>query len=228
MVNKIKYILLLIIIVFGTKLTIVNAHKFDNKIKLYDYAIVLSDKEKSKLKEKIDKYIDDNDIDLAIVLVKYYNFKSLKEYSKEFYLKNDFGIDYNNKGIILVIDTKENNIDIQINGNIDLYTDNEISSIIESVNKKEKYYDKINIFMEYLNKYIHTDYKSIDKDKKNNLLYIFISLIISLVVSSIVVLLLLLKVKNKKSIVTKKYTNIIKLNINKTEDKYVTTNTKMN
>ena len=71
--KKFKFLLILLLVFIG-----INSVKaFDTTTKIYDYAMVLTTKEKEQLKEKIDKYIEDHNMDMVLVTVKYHTKSTL-------------------------------------------------------------------------------------------------------------------------------------------------------
>ena len=226
MVKNIKYIVLIMIFFISMRSIYVNAHNFDNTIKIYDYSIVLTDEEKNSLKGKIDEYIDKYNMDMVVVIVKYYTLPTLKEYTDEFYKRNNF----DKNGIILVIDTKNDDANIELSGNVNLYNKYEIEDILSKVKKQDKYYNKVERFITLSDIYAKTNETRIIKetDNKSMIKNILISLIISIVLPAIIVLVLIYKLYRKSNINKKEYSKVESIIINKREDKFITTNTKIN
>ena len=230
--KKIKYVIFILLVFIG--INSVNAiTKFDNTLKVYDYAQLLTEKEEKNLKLNIDSYINRYNVDMVIVTVKYYEQINLEDYMNLFYAKNNFGKGNTKDGIIIVVDLKENSKDIHIKvyGNTEkLYSENELEKIYNNINKEDKYYDKLLNFIEYSNKYIYEnndDYNviRIDDSKINWLLILIPSLVIPLII------ILFILLKNKK-VVDYKFDNYYlkdnSLVITKKEDKFNTTSTKKN
>ena len=170
-------------------------------------------------------------MDMVIVTVKYYKQINLEDYMNLFYKQNGFGKGANKDGIILVIDIKEKNdtVGIKTYGKASyLYSENEIKNIINKVNSEKKYYNKIFGFIDYSNEYINKKDNSYNIDNTHKIHIKWLGIIIpSLIISTIVVVIVLLK--NKK-VLNKQFTNYYvkegSIVINKTEDKFITTNTK--
>ena len=204
----------------------VNAYSFDSTQKVYDYAAVLSDNEKLELKQDVKKFIDKYNIDMVLVVVRHYTSNDLKSYTEDFYYKNNFGLGYSKKGIILVLDVKNNESNIKLNGNVNLYSDTEITSILNSINDKSDYYEKAKTFIKLSDKYALED-NIIKENKKSSdfLKNIIYPVLIALIISSIVSFVLVYKTKlNKNNLIL--YSNIVSIEINKEQDKFMTTNTK--
>ena len=223
--KKLKYIIIFILIFISVNQ--VYAYTFDNTNKVYDYAQVLTDEQEDKLINKVKDYIDEYNIDMVIVTVKHYEQDTLKKYMESFYEANNFGLDYDKSGILIVIDLKENDIGIETFGKANsLYSESEIVKIKDSINKKNKYYDKLLSFIKLSNIYIEEDDTyNISKNTLNiNLINILLA---SLIIPTIVIVLLL--IKSKKQVNNKTINSYISANslvINKKEDKFITTHTK--
>lgn len=211
-------------------LFIPNLKAFDNTIKIYDYGQVLSDKQETKIKEKINKYIEQNNKDIVIVTVRHYKFNKLEEYAKEFYKQNEFGLNDSKDGIICVYDLNDNNISIVANGlDSDIYTKKRIDSIYKEIKVKDNnYYKSINKFIELVNKYNSLGVEEVDETVNliNKGLIVLVIILISLFISGIIVLILLLKnrscnIKNNQLYYIKEST----FKINTGNEKMVSTHT---
>lgn len=224
--KKIRYLIILVLLFVGIK----NVYAFDNTIKVYDYALILSNEEEINLKKEVDKYISTNNIDMVIITVRHYNQNNLEDYINEFYTKNELGIGSDKSAIVIAISFKDDieDIDIKTFGIAsDLYSSSEIKDILNNINNKDKYYDKLSTFIEYSNKYVG-EFDSVYQDK-NILLSInwILIVIVSLIIPTIILLIALLKHKN---IIEKRNNNYyVKENsvvITTKADKFLTTNTK--
>lgn len=224
--KKLKYLILVLLLFIGIK----SVKAFDNTIKVYDYAQVLTEKEESKLKKDVDKFISKYNIDMAIVTVKYYNQETLNEYMNLFYIKNDFGIGTNKDGIIAVLDFKNNQnvVGIETFGNVNnYYSELEIKSIINDIQKEKNNYNKLEIFVDGAFNYVD---KFEDNYSDNNILLLlnWVQVItLSILISTIIVIIGIFKNKNVRKEESARY--YIKENsvvITKRNEKYITTNTK--
>ena len=218
--KKIKILFILMLLFIGIK----EIKAFDNTIKVYDYAQVLTEKEENKLKKEVNEYINNYNVDMVLVTVKHYNQSSIEEYAKTFYNKNEFKKD----GIIIVLDLKNTSTHINAFGSlINLYSKNEINNIINQVNGENNYYEKFNKFIKYSNKYLNEfDYNNSYNNIFSSINWISI-LIPSLIIPTIVILIIILKNKKIKKVEKQDiFTNDITIVINQKEDKFITTNTK--
>lgn len=214
----IKYLFIIIVFIFTSN---VYAHSFDNTIKVYDYAQVLSESEQTRIKTKVLEYISNYKIDMCIVTVRYYNQEKLEDYSDDFYTINGF----DQQGIILAIDVKNNKSSIKVHGT-NLYTDDEISSIKKSIDEKDNYYDKFDSFIYLLNEYANGNRIVQESNSIINLEKILMVLIPSILIPTVVVIIILFM--KKKDNIDDLYYFVEKesIVINKSEDKFITTNTK--
>ena len=224
--KKLKYLILVLLLFIGIK----SVKAFDNTIKVYDYAQVLTEKEESKLKKNVDKFISKYNIDMTIVTVKHYNQETLNEYMNLFYIKNDFGIGTNKDGIIAVLDFKNNQnvVGIETFGNVNnYYSELEIKSITNDIQNEKNNYNKLKIFIDGAFNYVD---KFEDNYSDTNILLLlnWVQIItLSILISTIIVIIGIFKNKNVRKEESARY--YIKENsvvITKRNEKYITTNTK--
>ncbi len=218
-----KYILILVIFSLGIK----SVCAFDNTLKVYDYALILSSKEEQKLKEEVEKYIKNNNIDMALITVKYFNQDTVENYLSEFYSKNEFGLGDNQSAIMIAVSLKDDVEDIKIKvfgEAASLYSDDEIKEMSKKVSEKDKYYDKLKEFIYYSNKYINSN-ANYSEDNIFKSIDLLLVAFISLLVSSIVTLFAFLRHKNNLKI-DSNISYVTNLEITTKNDKFVTTNTK--
>lgn len=224
--KNLKYLILVLFLFIGIK----SVNAFDNTIKVYDYAQVLTEKEESKLKKDVDKFIDKYNFDMAIVTVKYYSQETLDEYMNLFYIKNNFGIGINKDGIIAVLDLKNDNniVGIKTFGNVkNYYSESEIKSIINDIQKEKNNYNKLEIFIDGAFNYVD---KFEDNYSDTNILLLlnwFQVLTLSILIPTMIVIIGIFKNKNvRKEESVKYYINENSVVITKRNEKYITTNTK--
>lgn len=225
--KNIKYLIIVLFLFIGLG----NVSAFDNSVKVYDYAQLLTEKKEQELRTEVNNYINRYNIDMVIVTVKYYEQLNLTDYMNLFYAQNGFGKGINKDGIIAVIDLKENNNKFEIKryGRANsLYSEEEIKNIINKVNNEDKYYNKLFTFINYSNKYINETNTSYNIDNGSTTYINWLLIIIpSFIISTIITIIIFFK--NKK-ILNNKFNNyyVIENNIviNKKEDKFITTNTK--
>lgn len=196
---------------------------FDNTIKVYDYAQILSDSEEKELKNDVNDYINKYKFDMVIVTVKYYMQNDTIQYIDDFYRINKF----NSNGIIAVVDLKNNNIEIKTFGNTsNYYTEKEINNIKREINNEKTYYDKLSNFIIYSKLYIDNIDTEINKINSNSI-NIFSIVFISTLIPTVVVFIGILKNKNvKKAENANYYIKEKSIIINEKNDKFITTNTK--
>lgn len=224
--KNLKYLILVLLLFIGIK----SVNAFDNTIKVYDYAQVLTEKEESKLKKDIDKFIGKYNFDMAIVTVKHYEQETLDEYMNLFYIKNDFGIGTNKDGIIAVLDLKNDNniVGIKTFGNVkNYYSESEIKSIINDIQKEKNNYKKLEVFIDGAFNYVD---KFEDNYGDNNILLLlnWVQVItLSILIPTIIVIIGIFKNKNvRKEESARYYINENSVVITKRNEKYITTNTK--
>lgn len=224
--KKIKYVLILFLMFIGIN----NIRAFDTTQKVYDYAQVLTATQEADLKRSIDLYIANNNMDMALVTVKYHNKNNTMNYADDFYDYNGFGIGPNYDGIIFVIDFTFGYTDIWMSTTgtaIDVYTDTRIDSILDSVaNKKnDGYYEMLNVFVEKANYYAGQGIPTYENYNDNYINWKNI-IIISLIIPTIIIIILILKNKMVKASTTAGiYLLKDSVLINKRNDKFITTHT---
>lgn len=224
--KNLKYLILVLFLFIGIK----SVNAFDNTIKVYDYAQVLTEKEESKLKKDVDKFIDKYNFDMAIVTVKYYSQETLDEYMNLFYIKNNFGIGINKDGIIAVLDLKNDNniVGIKTFGNVkNYYSESEIKSIINDIQKEKNNYNKLEIFIDGAFNYVDKFEDNYSDTNILLLLNLFQVLTLSILIPTMIVIIGIFKNKNvRKEESAKYYINENSIVITKRNEKYITTNTK--
>lgn len=146
--RKLKYLFIILVLFIGIK----GVSAFDNTIKIYDYAQVLSDSEESNLKSSVSNYINRYNMDMVLVTVKHHTKSSTKVYAEDFYDYNNFGIGNTKDGIIFVIDFTFGYTDIYISTTgeaIRMYDDYRINNMLDNIaDKKNKgYYYMFNSFI---------------------------------------------------------------------------------
>ena len=206
----------------------VNAYTVDNTIKVYDYALVLTDKQSDKLKMDVSKYINKYNLDMVLVTVKHYNYPNLIDYSKAFYKEKDFGLGANKSGIIMVVDLKNNNIVLNTFGDATkLYDDIEIDNMISKINKNDKVYDKFTRFIKYSNKYIKENSTLLgDYDAFYSVNWLLLVIISSILPTLIVTIVLFKIMRASKHTSNNYYIEDCNVEIHKRIEKFITTNTK--
>ena len=138
--------IILILILFLTILT--NVKAVDTKIKIYDYNQTITLNQENELRKKVNDFISENNIDMALITIKHYETKTVEEYVKKFYKKNKFGVDEDKSTIIYVLDyTDDPILEIFTSGKAsDIYNKRVLEEIKESVNFNDssyKIFDKL-------------------------------------------------------------------------------------
>ena len=110
---------------------------------------VIPTNEEEKLKTSVNKYIQEYNMDMVLVTVKYHTKSRTKVYAEDFYDYNGFGIGNTYDGIIFVIDFTFGYTDIYISTTgqaIRMYDDYRINNMLDNiaVKKDSGYY---NFFM---------------------------------------------------------------------------------
>lgn len=235
--KKLK-IILVILLMFISITTIkaeeIKKHNFDNTVKVYDYAQVLSDNvEEEKLKELALNYTKKHNIDMVLVTSRHDKGTDTKEYMKKFYETYNFGIGDSKDGIMIVLDFNATDINLEIlsvGKAKDIYNDNRISSMLTNIKSNEKYFDMFKEFIKEADSYAKLGASS-NKiiTNGNNILnkipFLYI-IIFSIIIPTIIVFILLVKTKKEKTVnVTASYLKSDSLIINSKSDKFVTTHT---
>ena len=234
--KKIKFLLILLLIFVG--INSVNA--FDNTVKVYDYAMVLTTQEENNLKQKVNEYIDKFNMDMVLVTVKYHEKDSTKEYAQDFYDYNKFGLNATYDGIIFVIDFNFGYTDIYISRTgqaIRMYDDYRITSMLDNISLKKDngYYSMFESFINDASKYASLGIPSSNLNTiiNNNGDLVYEQIIpwgpisvTSIVVATIVLLIFIFKNRMvKKSINAGHYLNKDSIIINTRNERFITTHT---
>jgi Beta-propeller domains of methanol dehydrogenase type len=96
-----------ILIIFVLSLFInTSVYALDTSLKIYDDADFLTEEEEIRLKGLIDVYINEFNIDLIVVTTKDNSSSgSTEKYAEDFYKNNNFGLNKNKDGILLILDS---------------------------------------------------------------------------------------------------------------------------
>lgn len=223
--KNIKYIIIIFLMFIG----ISNIYAADNSIKVYDYAQVLTATEEKNLKNSIDLFIANYNMDMALVTVKYHDKSNTMNYADDFYDYNNFGIGTNKDGVIFVIDFTFGYTDIWMSTSgkaIDIYTDDRIDSILDSVayEKDNGYYEMFNTF---INKSDYYAKQGVSTNTINDSNINWLNIIIfSFIVPTIIIVIFVLRNKMvRHSTNANQYLVKNSVVINKRDDRFVTTHT---
>jgi len=234
-----KMLFTLLLIFIG----ISSVYAFDNTIKVYDYAQVLTSDEEDKLKTEVNKYIDEYNMDMVLVTVKHHEKFNTKEYAMDFYDYNEFGIGDTNDGIIFVIDftfggLEHPDIYISTTGKaILMYDDYRIDTMLDNIadKKNDGYFMMFESFIKdssiYAKAGIPDSNSRYEIDSNGNYVYkkslpwVFI-IIVSILVPTITIIVLVYKNKMvRKSVNANYYLKDGSLKIKSRNDMFVTTHT---
>ena len=222
---KKKIYLILILVLF--MILVSNVKAIDKTLKIYDYNQSITLNQENELRKKVNEYIKKNDIDMILITVKHYETKTVEEYVKKFFKKNDFGIGEDKDTIIFVLDyTDDPILEIFTNGKAsNIYTNIQKDEIKASVNFKNSSYRIFDKLIDKSNKYTG-GYNNIQKyivfNKISKTDYLIISIISFLISTSIIIISILKsKIKERNLDEYKK----INLRMIKTVDKFVETHT---
>lgn len=234
--KKFKILFAILLIFIGIK----SVNAFDNTLKVYDYAQVLSNEEEEQLKVSVSNYINKYNMDMALVTVKYHTKSSTKVYAEDFYDYNGFGIGDTYDGLIFVIDFTFGYTDIYISTTgeaIRMYDDYRIDNMLDNIanNKDNGYYAMFNSFIDDASNYASNGVPSSNSNTEINeygdLVYKksipwFTIVIISVIVPTIVIVILINKNKMvRKSVNAAYYLKDGSIIINTRNDRFVTTHT---
>ncbi len=105
----------------------------DAKEKIYDFGEILTTTEEQKLYEEIVNYINQTNMDIAIVTVKYNNKHNVQTYAEDFYDYNNFGVGKSRDGILYVIDMDLQQIYLTATGKaIRTYSDKRYNTMLDN------------------------------------------------------------------------------------------------
>lgn len=104
---------------------VLNTYSVNASEKIYDFSDILNEKEERELKKLIDSFIKKYKTDVVILTddIRYMSDYENENYASNFYDYNDFGMDYNNSGILLFRNTYSSDpyYNIYIFGDAQLY-----------------------------------------------------------------------------------------------------------
>ncbi len=125
--------------------------------KVYDFADLYSDSEEEKLYSEIVKFIDDYNLDLAVVTIDSNTKSSTQAYAQDFYDYNDFGIGSSYDGVLFLIDMQNREYYMTTSGSgIVMYTDARINSCLDAAYNgivSGDYYDGTISFIDTMSDY---------------------------------------------------------------------------
>lgn len=148
---------------------IMNTKKVDASEKIYDFADILTDEEEQRLKEKIDEFITNNNMDMVIVTdsFEYTSDRQNEVYADDFYDYNDFGMNFEyNSGVLLLRNANPSDpyYHMSTTGNAQLYlNDSRINYILDNIYsdiKSGNYYEGFSKWINYTNNQVQSGYPS--------------------------------------------------------------------
>ena len=133
----------------------------DSSLKVYDYADLFTEEEEETLYTDIMKFIDEMDMDMAIVTISNNPERSAMVYADDFYDYNEFGRGSSNDGVLFLIDMDTREMWISTTGNTKYeLEESEIEKVLDKTYAeitREKYFKCASQFIKYSKAYIKTD-----------------------------------------------------------------------
>ena len=234
--RNLKIMFIFILMVIGIN----SVSAFDNTVKVYDYAQVLTTQEEEDLKLLVNDYISTYNMDMALVTVKYHEKYNTKEYAQDFYDYNDFGIGYTKDGLIFVIDFTFGYTDIYIATTgeaIRMYDDYRINNMLDNIAYKKDYgyFEMFKVFVNDSSSYASMGIPSSNSntiiDSNGDLVYKETIPWLSVIIISLLVPSIIIGILVSKNKMVKKGTNAIyylkdgSVVINTRSDNFITTHT---
>ena len=195
-----------------------------------DEAKLLSQDERDKLIEDIEKFRENYNIDAVIVTANDLQGKNTMDYADDYYDYNGYGLGDNKSGILLLIDMNDRKIWISTSGDaIEYFTDNRIDSIISDISKylsNEEYFDACNIFLTDIQYYIDSgipEGQYTYSEEENTLKIVLIALGVAAVVAGVTCIVVVNSYKNSKSVSSVNYVDNNSIVFTKRRDTFVNT-----
>lgn len=235
---KLKYILLLFVLFFWQSFSI---SALDTSQKLYDNADIFTDIEEQQIKNKIDDYIDEHNMDLVIVTTSINTYSNTERYLENFYQSNNFGISSKKSGTIMAIDLDNKMYEFISYGEMQRYLDDtRIDEVYDYVDQmynanNKDYYVLSTSFIDRLDYYVDLGIPNSNKNtyvSDDGIMHIkktfpwFKVSEIAIIISTIIVLITAHKSKMiKKASNASFYVVQNSVNITNRSDRFVTTHT---
>lgn len=206
------------------KQTVLETPAVDASEKIYDFADLFTSDEEDRLYREVSSFINNYDMDLAIVTIDDNNKYSEVEYADDFYDYNDFKIN----GLLFLIDMDNRKIYMSTTGNaINMYNDYRIDDILDQVYSymsDEEYYEGTSEFISIIKDYAKKGYPT-NNEKETKY-----ALPVSLIISFIITFAIMFSFIRKNKLVRKATTAINYLDndsvlITNLGDKYIGSNT---
>lgn len=220
---------------------ILSTPKVDETEKVYDFADLFSSYEEELLYNKITDFLNNSDLDMAVVTINDNPRNSAMKYADDFYDYNYFGSGSTQDGLLFLIDMDTREMWISTTGTAQImYDDYRINKILDSTYAKisnEEYYECALAFIDraqyYYNLGIPDSNKNANINKDGDYIYtdtldnkydIYILIIPSAIISLIVVLIMMRKHKTIKKATTA-FSYMQEKNITYREDTFINTYT---
>ena len=149
---------------------ILNTPAVDASEKVYDFADLLTDSEEKEIYQEVLDFIDQADMDMAIVTIAENNKNNEVAYADDFYDYNDFGTDSSHSGILFLADMDNRVIYMSTTGQaISLYNDYRIEAIMDVIYQEfsdQNYKEGISSFINATTGYKNLGYLNEMEDAK--------------------------------------------------------------
>lgn len=208
------------------KNNILTTPAIDATEKVYDFADLFTDEEEQQLYTKITNYINEYNLDLAVVTIDENN-KTPREYADDFYDYNDFN---QQGGILFLIDMYNRKIYMSTTGQaIKMYNDYRINTALDEVYtymSDEEYYEGTSNYIDKISNYAKEGIPTSNKEEKSLTSSIFISLLIGLIGTAIIMAILIFKNKMvRKATTAREYLNKNSIKIQNMGEILISSNT---
>lgn len=208
------------------KNNILTTPAIDATEKVYDFADLFTDEEEQQLYTKITNYINEYNLDLAVVTIDENN-KTPREYADDFYDYNDFD---QQGGILFLIDMYNRKIYMSTTGEaIKMYNDYRINTALDEVYtymSDEEYYEGTSSYIDKISDYAKKGVPTSNNEEKSLTSSIFMSLLIGLIGTAIIMAILIFKNRMvKKATTAREYLNKNSIKIQNMGEILISSNT---
>ena len=208
------------------KNNILTTPAIDATEKVYDFADLFTDEEEQQLYTKITNYINEYNLDLAVVTIDENN-KTPREYADDFYDYNDFN---QQGGILFLIDMYNRKIYMSTTGEaIKMYNDYRINTALDEVYtymSDEEYYEGTSSYIDKISDYAKKGVPTSNNEEKSLTSSIFMSLLIGLIGTAIIMAILIFKNRMvKKATTAREYLNKNSIKIQNMGEILISSNT---
>lgn len=208
------------------KNNILTTPAIDATEKVYDFADLFTDEEEQQLYTRITNYINEYNLDLAVVTIDENN-KTPREYADDFYDYNDFN---QQGGVLFLIDMDNRKIYMSTTGQaIKMYNDYRINTALDEVYtymSDEEYYEGTSSYIDKISNYAKEGIPTSNKEEKSLTSSIFISLLIGLIGTAIIMAILIFKNKMvRKATTAREYLNKNSIKIQNMGEILISSNT---